>query len=172
MREGMRRKTAGRVRLPLGAAGLPAQLPGIVGPEPDSSRVKVSGSEKAAAPSGCPARVGFRVCRPSGGFAMNTKYLLVPAVIALLVIGLVLFPRQPGVAQEKAHGQAVKWEYKVVAYPSRDAEKALNALGEDGWELCGTTSSVSGKINPIFKDSGGSGSISTEVALVLKRPKR
>src|SRR5262245_34291099 len=103
---------------------------------------------------------------------MNTKYFVVPAMVALLVIGLVLFPRQPGVAQEKAPGQAVKWEYKVVPYPSKDPEKALNTLGEDGWELCGTTSSVSGKITPVFNGSGGSGSFSTEVALVLKRQKR
>ena len=103
---------------------------------------------------------------------MNTKYLLVLAVVALLAIGLVLFPRQSGGAQEKVHGQAVKWEYKVTPYPSKDAEKTLNALGEDGWELCGTTSSVSGKIAVILNGSGGAGSISTEVALVLKRPKR
>jgi hypothetical protein len=104
---------------------------------------------------------------------MNSRHLLPPAVVLLAAAAALGFStRPPGAAPENARTEALKWEYKVIHYPSKDVEKALDALGEDGWELCGTPGSVSGKINNVFNGSGGSGSIDTTLTVVFKRPKR
>lgn len=95
-------------------------------------------------------------------------------------------------AQEKEKGReekggvkpdSAKWEYKVTSFWQRhmgfnnqgmglnktddELEKELNKLGDEGWELVGTTSGVSAP-------SGGKGSeaISTVVRLIFKKPKK
>ena len=49
-----------------------------------------------------------------------------------------------------------KWEYKILHHPLRPDEKTLNALGEDGWELCGfhaehTHNGFGPRISAVFK---------------------
>jgi hypothetical protein len=59
--------------------------------------------------------------------------------------------------------------YKLLGLAENDqgAEDALNRLGEEGWDLVGTTGEVSARPVP-----QGSGRITTRVRLVLERPKR
>jgi hypothetical protein len=63
-----------------------------------------------------------------------------------------------------------KWEYKVALLGEDDAtaEKELNKLGEEGWELVGTPSRVSSGST----GSGAAGAVSTKVRLIFKRPKK
>jgi hypothetical protein len=49
----------------------------------------------------------------------------------------------------------VKWEYKVVAYPNKDAEKIFNALGDEGWELAGSVTNISGRTEMVRSGTGG-----------------
>ena len=74
--------------------------------------------------------------------------------------------------EEKGVGAAVpvpKWEYKVTTLEAedKDAEKELNALGADGWELVGAP----GVVTSPRQGPGGLG-VSTKVKLIFKRPKR
>jgi hypothetical protein len=85
------------------------------------------------------------------------------ASLGLVVGGGLLAP-----AQEKAKEKPaplVKWEYKVAA--GNADEQEMNKLGDDGWELAGVQSLVSGKV----KDGIG-GSVQTRTAMIFKRPKR
>jgi hypothetical protein len=62
-----------------------------------------------------------------------------------------------------------KWEYKVTVLGDDDkaAEKELNKLGDEGWELVGTASNVSA-------DARGQGTAPTmtQIRLIFKRPKK
>jgi hypothetical protein len=62
-----------------------------------------------------------------------------------------------------------KWEYKVTTLSDFDdrAEKELNKLGEEGWELVGTPGVVSASPSP-----QGSAGTSTTVKLIFKRAQR
>ena len=62
-----------------------------------------------------------------------------------------------------------KWEYKVATLEGedKDAEKDLNALGADGWELVGAPSFVTSG-----RQGQGKPGASTKVKLIFKRPKR
>ena len=75
--------------------------------------------------------------------------------------------------QKKLPKGATRWEYKIIV-PSSDpkqAEKALNKLGDEGWELSVVDSKMSGQLVtgpdglPHVVDT-------TSVQLILKRPKR
>jgi hypothetical protein len=74
--------------------------------------------------------------------------------------------------EQKGVGAAVpvaRWEYKVATISEVDerAEKELNKLGEEGWELVGAPGVVSARPAP-----QGSAGASTTVKLIFKRPKR
>jgi hypothetical protein len=62
-----------------------------------------------------------------------------------------------------------KWEYKLMVLADDDPanEKQLNKLGDEGWELVGTASSVSSEAR-----GQGSAPIRTQVRLIFKRPKK
>ena len=95
------------------------------------------------------------------------------AVAALLVTCVVAWSGMNSPAQEKGReGPApvvLKWEYKVTTMSEFDerAEKELNKLGEEGWELVGAPGVVSARPQP-----QGSAGTSTTVKLILKRAKR
>ena len=60
-----------------------------------------------------------------------------------------------------------KWEYKVLAQPTGvdQAQEVLNTLGEEGWELAGTTN------NTYSSPNGASIATRTTVQLIFKRAK-
>jgi hypothetical protein len=105
------------------------------------------------------------------------------AVAAVLVACVVPWSGTNSPAQEKKEdkgkggGSALvvsKWEYKVTTLGPRDrdadTEKELNKLGEDGWELVGTPSSVTAPQQA--EGNQGNPGISTKVKLIFKRAKR
>jgi hypothetical protein len=74
--------------------------------------------------------------------------------VVLVVFGVVcgLYFQLPAIAQDKKEGTTVKgpaaaivkWEYRIVVMQDqgeREAEKELNALGEQGFEIAFQTSS-------------------------------
>ena len=97
------------------------------------------------------------------------------AVAALLVGCIVAWSGMNSPAQEKAKGVGIapapvpKWEYKLTTLSELDenAEKELNKLGEEGWELVGSPSVVSARPQP-----QGSAGTSTKVKLIFKRAQR
>jgi hypothetical protein len=118
-----------------------------------------------------------RFARPLGAAAMRTSYrVFVLAVVFALCAACwsgVNSPAQEKKAkEEKGVGAVVpvpKWEYKVAALESedKDAEKDLNKLGEEGWELVGAPSIVTSP-----RQGQGNPGTSTKVKLIFKRPKR
>jgi hypothetical protein len=108
---------------------------------------------------------------------MNRVRLYLPIILAIgasfIVASLVW---RPAAAQEKAKAPQAQliWEYKVIHPPRVDGrtyydyEKLrdeLNKMGQQGWELTGTISDVSGGGN---KGQG----IYTGVTLICKRLKQ
>ena len=104
---------------------------------------------------------------------MSPNYRLFAAV-ALFAVSTVCWSglSSPSSAQEKKGEPVVaapavpKWEYKIVMLDADNAqaEKEINKLGDEGWELVGTASDT--VANP------GGGRISTKVKLFFKRPKK
>ena len=102
-----------------------------------------------------------------------SRFLLGLLLTFLMAVAFSWLLRDTASAQQKAPEAAIKWEYKVLPF-SKDAEKNLNQLGQEGWELGWTISQVAG--------SGGSSAgpgtplggirFDTSVTLILKRPKR
>jgi hypothetical protein len=97
-------------------------------------------------------------------------------VVLVLGLGVLGVSSLVSVAQEKGKddrakgiAESPKWEYKIKLIGETDTqnEKELNALGDEGWELVGTTSHVSAVGSPM-----GSNPISTRVRLIFKRAKR
>jgi hypothetical protein len=62
-----------------------------------------------------------------------------------------------------------KWEYTIITgeKDTQETLKALNRLGDEGWELTGTSTNVSSPARP-----QGSGPVSSDVKLILKRRKQ
>jgi hypothetical protein len=70
------------------------------------------------------------------------------------------------VAQEKGQPATGKWEYRIVNFymgHEKEAEKELNKLGDEGFEVASTSSGSAGQ--------GGGGTV-VVVHMVLKRAKR
>jgi hypothetical protein len=63
---------------------------------------------------------------------------------------------------------SAKWEYRLIdlAQSNVEAEKVLNQLGEENWEVVGMGGDVSAQ-----GSRQGSGTISTKIRVILKRPK-
>lgn len=108
---------------------------------------------------------------------MNAYHRLI-LVAALFVLGAACWSGLSFAAQEKGKedkGVTVrgpdspKWEYKIAELSEDDkaSEKEMNKLGDEGWELVGTTSNVSAP-----RSGQGSSKISTQVRLVFKKPKK
>lgn len=91
--------------------------------------------------------------------------LLIPVVLVCWSL------RTPISAQEKAADGKIKWEYRVVVPDGyeKEMQTQLDQLGGEGWELCGTISNVSGTSSS--RNGSGTGSVRTNVTLILKRPK-
>jgi hypothetical protein len=101
--------------------------------------------------------------------------------VAVLLVGCVVAwsgmnsPAQEKDKNEKGKGVGVgpapvpKWEYKVTTLEQndKDAEKELNTLGEEGWELVGAPSIVTSP-----RQGSGNPGTSTKVKLIFKRPKK
>jgi hypothetical protein len=99
------------------------------------------------------------------------------ALAALFALGVACWSGMGSPAQEKKKAPfgvappppLPRWEYKVTGLEKDDqaAEQALNKLGDEGWELVGTPSTVSAS-----RAIEGSAAISTKVRLVFKRQKQ
>jgi hypothetical protein len=97
---------------------------------------------------------------------MNRPQLLLVALFLAAVAALFSFNHRQVSAQGNPGNPGARWEYKVIpagAEGTELAQRDLNRLGDEGWELAGTFGSV----------RGGSGTtITSEQHFVLKRPKR
>ena len=122
---------------------------------------------------------------------MNRSYRLFVLAV-LFALGVACWSELPSSAQEKpkeekakeerdkgvipaAVGAApLKWEYKIMPLGRDDqqAEQEMNKLGDEGWELVGTPSSVSSSVRPGPGPGGPGGAISTRSRLIFKRPKK
>ncbi|VTR93319.1 : DUF4177 [Gemmata massiliana] len=101
---------------------------------------------------------------------MKLSYRLFAAV-ALFAVGAVCWSGLGSSAaqerNEKAAGAAApKWEYKVaqIDIDNEKAEKALNKLGDEGWELIGAPGDHATRL------PGGARALT--VQMVFKRPKK
>lgn len=97
----------------------------------------------------------------------------------LAVLGCLLFvglARGPASAQQKGAEGVAKWEYKILDFKEdpAEAEKNLNKLGEEGWELTWNISKLAGATFPESPRAGRNdpGKIETANYLVLRRAKR
>jgi hypothetical protein len=99
-----------------------------------------------------------------------------PWLLAIACLMFAVLARGPAAAQQKAPETVVKWEYKILDFKEdpAEAEKNLNKLGDDGWELAWNVSKVSGVTFPEAPRAGRNdpGRIDTANYLVLKRAKR
>ena len=97
---------------------------------------------------------------------------------ALLVAALLLHswptPESASAQDKKAPADGLKWDYKVIAVTAERDAKALNQLGEEGWELGATIiSAVSGGEQQRFAGQDlPKWSFNAQTQLILKRPKR
>lgn len=96
------------------------------------------------------------------------------AALALVALGAALWSglRLEAPAQEKGRAApAAQWEYKVMGLDESNdkAEKELNKVSEDGWELVSTV----GQVTSRGAGAGqGSPPIRTDARAVFKRVKR
>jgi hypothetical protein len=106
---------------------------------------------------------------------MTTSYRAFYAILGLAVVSAILIvgPNLSSVAstQEKAKDDKpkatspTKWEYRMLSLEllEKPAEKQLNALGEEGWEVVGMSGYVA--------TMGPLNAISTQQKVILKRAK-
>jgi hypothetical protein len=120
---------------------------------------------------------------------VNRSYRLFVLAI-LFALGVACWSELASSAQEKAKeekeekGKGVipaivgpppsKWEYKIMPLVRDDqqAEQEMNKLGDEGWELVGTTNSVSSSVRQGPGPGGPGGAVSTRSRLIFKRPKK
>lgn len=103
-------------------------------------------------------------------------YLRLFAVAAFFALGAVSWSGLGSAAQEKGKEEkgvtvrgpdSPKWEYKITLWAGDESQKDMNKLGDEGWELVGTTSDVSSPGR-----NQGSSAINTQVRLIFKKPKK
>jgi hypothetical protein len=91
---------------------------------------------------------------------MSRRFVI---ALASLTIAVAVYAWSTAGAQAPPQPQraVAKWEYKLVKLD----EKELNRLGEDGWEVVGTSIQISSEGNRIQTVS----SISSRTQVILKR---
>jgi len=116
---------------------------------------------------------------PYEALLLSTSFRSFCALLGLIVVIAVFVggPTIPLLAsgQEKAKDDKPKaapiskWEYRVMTLSASDheAEQELNKFADDDWEVVGTGGEVTSPGRP-----QGSGSISTKLKVILKRPKK
>jgi hypothetical protein len=83
---------------------------------------------------------------------MNRACVVALAACAAAGLLIAWASREPASAQEKAAPVVPKWEYKVVHVPvaqltEKEGEAQFNQLGAEGWELSGTVSASTNRVN-------------------------
>jgi hypothetical protein len=111
-----------------------------------------------------------------------SKPFRLSALAALLVLGVAcgLYLQSPVAAQdkeqpkEKVAAGVTKWEYRIVTMESdtKETEKELNKLGEEGFEISFVTGSHKSQARAFGKGGGVASEASPVVYYTLKRAKK
>jgi hypothetical protein len=133
---------------------------------PDPLATKSTRREGDGARLICLSRAGqWHTVRHAAPTAVEVPFMSRRFVIALasLTIAVAVYAWSTAGAQAPPQPQraVAKWEYKLVKLD----EKELNRLGEDGWEVVGTSIQISSEGNRIQTVS----SISSRTQVILKR---